>query len=188
MASFPAQGAESISWSGPLSITTANATLSQPGEVVEAAAWGNPGSVTYTDSAFGSTTINFTTGTLNGGSGTVADINPEAGQTGSTSGFSGSGNSAFDTVLGGFAYDGTNPVISIKGLTTGQAYSVQLFAIDDRNFNGISSRTESFSDGTHQSGSVTLGSNQFILGTFAPTTSTETVNIISLAQMGRTRT
>lgn len=182
LAVMPAADAAAISWFAPGTIVTANSALSQVGQVYEAAAWGNPGSVTYTDASFGSTIITFTSGTTNGGAGTVADVNPDGGPASSTSGYSGSGNSGFDTVLGGFAYDGNgtdpNPVITIKGLTTGEAFSVQIFAIDDRNFNNIGNRTESYSDGTNQSASIKLGSNQYVIGAFVPTSTTQTVNII----------
>jgi len=53
-------------------------------------------------------------------------------------------NAAYDTVLNGFAYDGSNPnTLTITGLTAGTEYEVQLWGFDNRG--GENARTESFS-------------------------------------------
>ncbi len=171
--------AASISWFAPASIGTADVTLGQAGTVTGAAAWGSNQDIIVT--LTNGQTINFTVGTTNGGSGTVADVSPDGGPIGpNTANFSGSGNGNFDTALGGFAYDGNNPVITLRGLTAGESYAVQLFALDNRA--GANTRTEAFSDGTNQSATFSLGSDQYVIGSFTATGTTQAINVVGVGQ------
>ena len=64
---------------------------------------------------------------------------------GGLSGFT-TNNSAYDTVLDGFDYDGNNPnTLTISGLTPGTTYDVQLWSLDDRDCCG--GRTVNYDDG-----------------------------------------
>lgn len=83
--------------------------------------------------------------------------------------FSGdTGNADLNTVLGGLYWDNGYHTITMHNLTVGQRYSVQLFAIDDRN-TGESGRLSNYQDPTNSlNSSVTfaMGDNVYILGYF----------------------
>jgi hypothetical protein len=93
------------------------------------------------------------------------------------------GNANFNTVLNGFNYDGGPKVITLKNLTVGQNYSVQLFALDDRN--DVSQeilRPASFqppNNPSNVSATFLMGSNDYVIGTFTapPNGASTTVNL-----------
>jgi hypothetical protein len=98
--------------------------------------------------------------------------------------FTNTGNAAYDTVLNGFAYDGTNPgVLTLTGLTPGKSYEIQLWGLDS---SGFASRTESYSvDGSPTDVSATF--NMFpqvsVTGTFvADNTGTEIIDVNGVGQ------
>jgi len=105
---------------------------------------------------------------------------------GATNGtFSGdTGNTAYNTILNSFAYDGSNPgVLTLNSLNVGGTYEVELWALDDRSSGGISSRTENFDDNVgHDSATITLGSNTIILGTFTADATTQIINVNGVDQ------
>ncbi len=157
-----------ISFSAPTAITTADATLGAlAGTIVSAADFGA-----------GTTTVTLTGGKTITFDGTGANAAAIGGNGTFTGAFSGNtGNSAFNSVLNGANYDSAfnnTKQITLSGLTTGQQYSVQLFALDDRG--GQSSRTLTFSDFSGDStSSITEGSNNYVLGTFTALSSFETI-------------
>ncbi len=166
-----AGGSFGIAW-GPLTpITTDVATLTQPGTVVEAAQWGNTGSIMVDG-------INFTQGSLNGG-GPVADTTAEGVGTGAFSGTT--GNASFDSVLNGFAWDESSSpyhAVTIFNLTPDQQYSVQLFSLDDRTTGNESQRINSFSDTSgDQSAPFSEGTNSYVIGTFIAQSASETIHV-----------
>ncbi len=167
-----AGGSFGIAW-GPLTpITTDVATLTQPGTVVEAAQWGNTGSIMVDG-------INFTQGSLNGGGGPVADTTAEGVGTGAFSGTT--GNASFDSVLNGFAWDESSSpyhTVTVFNLTPGQQYSVQLFSLDDRTTGNESQRINSFSDTSgDQSAPFSEGTNSYVIGTFIAQSASETIHV-----------
>jgi hypothetical protein len=161
-----------ISWSAPTPITTADATLNQFGTIVGAASF-----------ALSAPTVTLTNGT----SIVFKTDNSVASCTGagaSTGAFTGNtGNTNFNTVLNGFNYDNGPKTITLNNLVVGQNYSVQLFALDDRD--DVSQeilRTASFQQPNNPSdvsATFLMGSNNFVTGTFvAPVNGTNTtVNV-----------
>ncbi len=165
-----------VAW-GPLTpITTDVATLTQPGTVVEAAQWGNTGTIAVTG-AYG--TIDFTQGSLDGGGGPVADTTAEGTSIGAFSGTT--GNASFDSVLNGFAWDESSSpyhTVTVFNLTPGQQYSVQLFSLDDRTTGNESQRINSFSDTSgDQSAPFSEGTNSYVIGTFIAQSASETIHV-----------
>lgn len=171
-----------IAWGPVTPITSDVATLTQPGTVLEAAQWGNPGTISVTGS-YG--TIHFQPGSLNG-SGPVADTTGNGETTGAFSGSTGNAN--FNSVLNGFAFQfATFPLqtVTIFGLTAGQHYTVQLFAVDDRTNVGETVCAISYSDTEGDtSGSFTEGSNSYVIGSFTANAATETIDENLLGEAG----
>jgi len=161
-----------ISWSAPAPITTADATLNQFGTIVGAASF-----------ALSAPTVTLT----NGMDIVFKTDNSVASCTGagaSTGAFTGNtGNTNFNTVLNGFNYDNGPKTITLNNLVVGQNYSVQLFALDDRD--DVSQeilRPASFQQPNSPgdvSATFLMGSNNFVTGIFvAPVNGTNTtVNV-----------
>ena len=89
-------------------------------------------------------------------------------------------NANFDAVLNRFSYDGGPKTISINGLTPGERYSVQIFALDDRDLGGISNRLANFQD-PNDAGDVSatfkMGDNVYVIGTFTAASTTEYIQM-----------
>ena len=150
-------------WQAPAAITTADATLSQPGTVAGAASFGATQLIVTLGNG---TNINFTT------DGSVATC--VGGWATGTYGFTGStANTNFDTVLSGFFWDDGPKTITLQNLVVGQPYAVQLFALDDRS--GKGDRTATFqdpNDATDISSSFYMSNNVYVVATFTATSST----------------
>ncbi len=161
-------GTPQFAWSAPAPITTADATLDLPGTIIGAEVFGNAETiVTLTNAAI----VDFKADS------SVAAVT--AGGFGTASGaFSGTtGNSAFDTALGQFTYDGGPHVITLYNLAVGQQYVVQLFALDDRG-GASSAATANYQDPNDPydiSTTFAMGDNIYTLGAF--TASNTTVSI-----------
>lgn len=83
------------------------------------------------------------------------------------------GNANFNAVLNGAEYDSGPHTITLKGLTAGQSYSVQLFALDDRG-GAEGSRQFNYQDpnkALNISQTSTMGANVYFVGTFLATSS-----------------
>jgi alpha-L-fucosidase len=150
-----------FAWQAPVPITTAEATLNQPGAVVGAA-------------CFGATTSAITVTLSNGanlvfyGDGSIATCTGNGTYTGAFASHT-TGNAHFDTVLNGFEYDGGPHLITLKGLTPGTLYSVQLFGLDNRTDTGESTRLFNFQDPLDPSDisqTARMGDNVYLIGTF----------------------
>jgi alpha-L-fucosidase len=161
-----------ITWSAPTPITTADATLNQLGTIVGAASFAlSAPTVTLTNGA----NIVFMTDN------SVAYCTGAGAATGAFTGDT--GNASFNTVLNGFNYDGGPKTITLANLTVGQTYSVQLFALDDRD--DVSQemlRPASFQQPNvpnDASAAFLMGNNDYVTGTFvAPPNGTNlTVNV-----------
>ncbi len=146
-----------FTWSAPVPITTADATLNQPGTLVGAAGFGeNGGLVVLTN-------------------GTVFDFKADgsvATATGNGSAYGGftadTGNAGFNTILTQFNYDNGPKTITLNNLVVGQQYSVQLFALDRRS--GVdSTRVANYqdpNDPTDVSVNFQMGDYVYVVGTF----------------------
>jgi alpha-L-fucosidase len=149
-------------WSPPRPITTADVTLNQPGTIVGAACFG------ATSSAI-TVTLSSHTNIVFKGDGTVATCSGQGTAIGAFTPNT-TGNAAFDTVLNGFEYDNGPHTITLKNLTPGQLYSVQLFALDDRNDSTAeSSRLCNFQapiNPRNSSATFGMGNNVYVVGTF----------------------
>src|SRR6202000_635263 len=93
------------------------------------------------------------------------------------------GNAHLDSVLGGFNPDQSPKTITLKNLVVGNQYSVQLFAMDDRN--GISAPRRVFFVDPNDAGDAsatfdTITANAYLVGTFYASNATETINEIQL--------
>jgi hypothetical protein len=168
----PSLRAAVISWSSPAAITTdgsASDVLNTGGAVVAAeyAGGGNP-----TETVNG---ITFSIG--------LSDYAGYQGEfTGGLSGFT-TNNAAYDAILNGFDYDGSNPnTLTITGLTPGTTYDVQLWSLDDRACCG--GRTVNYDDGVGDASTVfALNSNVSTIGTFvADGTTQQIVNVNGVGQ------
>jgi alpha-L-fucosidase len=150
-----------FTWQTPAPITTADDTLNQPGAIVGAA-------------CFGATSSSITVTLSNGTNMVFYGDNSVASCTGvgtSTGAFASqtTGNSSFDTVLNSFEYDGGPHFITLKGLTAGRLYSVQLFALDNRMDSSEIFRQFTFQDpqdSTDISSVAEMGDNLYVIGTF----------------------
>lgn len=181
--SLPASAA-SITWSEPVRITTAEQTLVLPGRTLQAAVqFGSPTDVEVPLS--NKKTVRFVAATFDDGKSPVADLRQASKRFASMFAFSGSGNDVFDRVLSGGAVEGRNAsgMLSLRGLTPGKRYTVQLFAIDMRGRDGCDGditdcrrRPVDFGDGEgHFSKRVFEGSGSYVLGSFAADRPTQTV-------------
>jgi alpha-L-fucosidase len=154
-----------FSWSAPTPITTADATLNQPGIITGAEVFGPTVETVVLSNG---TNITFKN------DGSVATTTGSGDSTGAFSG--NTGNTAFNSVLNEFEYDGGPHTITLKGLTVGHPYSVQLFALDDRTDSQESSRQANFQDPNDTndvSATFTMGANDYVMGSFvAPSANT----------------
>ena len=175
--SLPATAA-SITWSAPVRITSAEATLDQ-GRVHGAVHFSPLADIEV--KLANKTVVRFQRARAQ-----VAELtqggDPQAG----LFAFKGSGNDAFDRVLSGGATEGsgdTSGTLTLRGLTPGKRYAVQLFAIDMRGRDGCGGditdcrqRAVDFGDGQgHFSKRVLEGSGSYVLGTFIADRPTQTV-------------
>jgi alpha-L-fucosidase len=162
-----------FTWSAPVQITTADATLNQFGTIV--------GAASFAKNAAGTVTLSNGTNIVFKTDNSVASCTGKGAGTGAFTG--NTGNVNFNTVLNGFNYDGGPKIITLKNLTVGQNYSVQLFALDDRN--DVSQeilRPVSFqppNNPSNVSATFLMGSNDYVIGTFTapPNGASTTVNL-----------
>lgn len=180
---LPASAA-SITWSEPVRIATAEQTLVLPGRTLHAAAqFGSPDDVDVT--LANKKTIRFVAVSFDDGKSPVADLSKASKRFASMFAFKGSGNDAFDRVLSGGAVEGRDAsgVLSLRGLTPGKRYTVQLFSVDMRGRDGCGGdvtdcrrRPVDFGDGEgHFSKRVFEGSGSYVLGSFVADRPTQTV-------------
>jgi hypothetical protein len=162
-----------VQYVGPGIALTANQILTAPpGQVVGAALFGST-AITVTNIGGGYPDILFTA------DGSVATVTGAGNGYGGAFGTNTTGNAAFDSVLGGFNPDGNPKIISLNGLTVGEQYSVQLFALDDRA--GIGGpRLVNFQDPNDSADiSATIptlaNTNWYIVGTFYASNAVETI-------------
>jgi hypothetical protein len=173
-----------ITWSEPVRMTTAEQTLGLPGRTL------------HTAIQFGVThdidvklankkTVRFVYGSINDGPSPTADIRPAGSQILSKFGFTGSGSEDFDRILSSGAVEGhdASGVLSLRGLTPGKRYTVQLFSVDRRGRDGCGGditdcrrRPVDFGDGEgHFSKRILEGSGDYVLGSFVADRTTQTV-------------
>jgi hypothetical protein len=154
-----------FSWGTPAPITTADAILGQIGTVFGAVDFDNADTtVTLSDG----TNIDFTGDTSVAsvtGNGTYGDF---------LNGLALTTNASFNTVLSGGNYDGGPKTITLYGLTPGNLYAVQLFAVEDRwqDFTAgvpIPERQVYFQDPNDTNNVtqiITEGANDYVVGQF----------------------
>jgi hypothetical protein len=185
--------AASITWSEPVNMTTAEQTLELPGHTLHAAAqFGSPNDVVVT--LANKKTVRFVAVSFDNGGSPVADLSQASKRFSSMFGFKGSGNDAFDRILSGGAVEGRDAsgVLSLRGLTPGKRYTVQLFSIDMRGRDGCGGdvtdcrqRPVDFGDGEgHFSKRVLEGSGSYVLGSFVADRPTQTVIVRGWALNG----
>ena len=163
-----------IIWAAPVAITTADTTLGLYPSVAGAEAWGGGGTtVTLTSGQ----QIFFQNGTANGSDSFVSTTGSRGTTAGNAAGYGGSGNAAFDTVLGDFQYDG-NQVLTLQNLVLGNAYTVQLFALDQRPC--CRGNNQYYSDALgNQSASFQFVDNDYVLGTFTADAAFESITLFN---------
>jgi hypothetical protein len=173
-----------ITWSEPVRMTTADETLGLPGRTIHAAAqFGSPADIEVV--LANKKRVRFVAVSFDDGTSPVADLSHAGKRFASTFGFTGSGNADFDRVLSGGAVEGRDEsgVLSLRGLTPGKRYTVQLFSIDMRGRDGCGGditdcrrRPVDFGDTEgHFSKRVLEGSGSYVLGTFVADRATQTV-------------
>jgi hypothetical protein len=173
-----------ITWSEPVRITTAEQTLELAGRTLHAAAqFGSPNDIEVT--LANKKTVRFVATSFDNGKSPVADLSQASKRFSSMFGFTGSGNASFDRILSGGAVEGRDAsgVLSLRGLTPGKRYTVQLFSIDMRGRDGCGGditdcrrRPVDFGDGEgHFSKRVLEGSGSYVLGSFVADRPTQTV-------------
>jgi len=175
--------AASITWSEPVRITTAEQTLGLPARTLQAAVqFGSPNDVEVT--LANKKTVRFLAATFDDGKSPVADLSKASKRFDSLFAFKGSGNDVFDHVLSGGAVEGRDSgVLSLRGLTPGKRYTVQLFAVDMRGRDGCGGditdcrrRPVDFGDNEgHFSKRVFEGGGNYMLGSFVADRPTQTV-------------
>jgi YD repeat-containing protein len=163
-------GSQVYTWQTPVSMNGLNAQQildSVPGTYFSAAGefpWGN--TVTTTNADGTTHQVYWFDGsgaaaTVTGYAGSIWWANPENGFT--------TGNSGLDGMLGATWYDGGHHLITIHNLTPGVKYSVQLFALDDRNDSGENNRQSNYQDPNNSadvSDTFYMGFNDYVIGTF----------------------
>ena len=162
-----------IVWSAPVPITSAEATLGLPGALAGAAVF-----------AGGDTAVTLSSGlTLTfKANGSVASTTGNG--TGNTAFLTNStGNTNFDAVLNQYSNDGGPKTITLKGLTPGHPYSVQLFGLDDRDTGAAheSSRRAYFQDPydpSNVSATFYMSNNVYVVGTFTASGLTQTLRMV----------
>jgi hypothetical protein len=174
-------------------MTTAEQTLGLPGRTLHAAAqFGSPTDIDVT--LANKKTIRFVAVSFDNGKSPVADLSQASKRFASMFGFKGSDNDAFDRVLSGGAVEGRDAsgVLSLRGLTPGKRYTVQLFAIDMRGREGCGGditdcrrRPVDFGDNEgHFSKRVLEGSGNYVLGSFVADRTSQTVIVRGWALNG----
>lgn len=160
-------GTPQFVWSAPMPITSADATLNQPGAIVGAEVFGATETVvTLTNN----TSVDFKT------DGSVAFV-IYGGYGTATGAFTGdTGNANFNSVLNQFTYDGGPDTFYLNNLFVGQKYSVQIFALDDRTGGDGSGviRAANYQDPNDSfdiSPTFTMGANVYTIGTFTASNS-----------------
>jgi hypothetical protein len=160
---------------GVVALTANQILTAPPGQVVGAALFGNT-AIEVTNIGGGYSNILFTA------DGSVAAVTSGGvgDGYGGAFGTNTTGNAGFDAALGGFNPVGNPSEISLYGLTVGQTYSVQLFALDDRPIFGPgSSRPVSFQDPNNASDVSapfeTIANNSYIVGTFCASNTVVTI-------------
>ena len=151
-----------FTWSAPVPITTADATLGLPGTVVGAAGFGT-----------GNQLVVLTNGVLFDfkADGSVATATGNGSDFGAYT--NNTGNAAFNTILTQFNYNGGPKTITLNSLVVGQEYSVQLFALDQRVgvYPSEAANYQDPNDATDISANFEMGDNVYVVGTFiAPAT------------------
>ncbi|MFC3712192.1 PEP-CTERM sorting domain-containing protein [Sphingoaurantiacus capsulatus] len=117
-----------ITWQAPTAITTADAALNLGGTIEYAVSWNGMGPVDVT--LADNSVVSFEQGQINGtGSVQVGGAYGICG--GNCAEFYGTSNSAFNSALGGFAFDGQQTA-TLTNLTIGREYSLQIFSLDNR--------------------------------------------------------
>jgi len=165
-------------------MTTAEQTLGLPGRTLQAAVqFGSPNDVDVT--LANKKTVRFAAASFDDGKSPVADLRQASKRFASMFAFKGSGNDAFDQVLSGGAVEGRDAsgVLTLRGLTPGKRYTVQLFSVDMRGRDGCGGdladcrrRPVDFGDGEgHFSKRVFEGSGNYVLGSFVTDRPTQTV-------------
>jgi hypothetical protein len=155
-------------WSTPAAVTTADATLNQSGTVVGAEVFGPQEEIVTLSSG---QVIDFKA------DGSVAAVT--AGGNGTSFGAftNTTGNVNFDDTLTQFNFDGGPKTITLNNLVLGQAYSVQLFALDQRG--GIpSSQTAYFqdpNDNSDVSSTIFMGNSDYVVATFTANASSVSI-------------
>lgn len=90
-------------------------------------------------------------------------------------------NANFNAVLNHFSWDGGPKTVSVNNLQVGEKYSVQIFALDDRNAGGgESNRLGNFQDPADDadvSATFKMGDNVYVIGTFTAANTTETIQM-----------
>ncbi|HEU5072249.1 MAG TPA: LamG-like jellyroll fold domain-containing protein [Verrucomicrobiae bacterium] len=162
-------------WSAPISIVgrAADEILTNvSGSVVGAAVFGNTArAVTLGNGRI----INFKS------DGSVATVTGNGTATGAYPAGTGltTSNADFDAVLNQFNWDGGPKTITLYNLQVGEQYSVQLFALDNRDTGaGESNRLASFQDVFDEadvSPTFKMGDNAYIVGTFTASSSVESI-------------
>jgi hypothetical protein len=157
-------------WSAPVVITNVEDVLTKPGVITGAASFGAH-EVFVTN---GSTVVHFTTDgsvATTTGNGVATDANVFTGDT---------GNAQLNEVLDYFSYDGGPKTITLNNLVPGLKYSVQLFAMDNRNIS-LGGRTAYFVDPNDENDfSATLANRDqsYVMGAFTATAASETIKMV----------
>jgi hypothetical protein len=161
----------SLTWSAPVSITTADATLNQPGTVVGAEVFGATEQLVILTN---SSTFDFKV------DGSIASVVNNNGSTATATGaFNGdTGNVNFNATLNQFNWDGGPKTIILYNLVVGQQYSVQLFALDQRGGSSSAARGnyQDPNDNSDISATFAMGDTVYVTGTF--TANNSTMNIM----------
>jgi hypothetical protein len=157
-----------FTWSAPVAITTADATLGLPGTVVGSAGFGTESQLVVLSNG---ALFDFKADN------SVAYVSAGGGGTAFGAFTNDTGNAAFNIILTQCSQNGGPQTITINNLVLGQEYSVQLFAVDRRP--GVnSSEVGNFqdpNDNSDVSANFQMGDNVYVVGTFiAPAT---TVNL-----------
>jgi hypothetical protein len=164
-------------WQPPVPFNSLNADqilTNVSGQFIGAAAFGN---TAYQVTLGNGRILNFSTDSSIAsatGNGTATGAYP-AGTGLSTS------NANFNAVLNGFAWDGGPKTINLYNLQIGEQYSVQIFAVDNRNQGGgESNRLANYQDPSDPgdvSATFKMGDNVYVIGTFYASNSIETIQM-----------
>ena len=163
-----------FTWSAPTTVTTADAALAQTGTIVGAEVFGTDSKLVVLSDG---TTVDFKSDF------TVAQVIIGSSPGSAYGGFTNndSGNTAFKATLTQFNYDNGPKTITVFGLTPGQLYSVQLFAMDRRDTNAAARLAyyQDPNDVSNVSATFAMGDNAYVIGTFtAPGTTVDIQEIL----------